>query len=96
MKPNEAAVRTVGMFRRQTYTRRPLAGDYILGRTGVSWSVNRVVGEEGAVARLSEGQQDEKAACGIVVRAARADATDAWETAGAGQFRLLESCRVPA
>jgi hypothetical protein len=80
-------------FRRRTYTRRPLTGDYILGRTGVSWSVNRSLGE-GTVARLTEGQQDKQSAFGMVVRAARADATDAWETAGAGEFRLLESWRV--
>lgn len=83
----------MNLFRRQTYTRRPLAGDYILDRTGVSWSVNRSVGE-GTVYRLTEGQTDKNAACGAVVRAARADATDAWETVGAGEFRLLKSCRA--
>jgi hypothetical protein len=81
-------------LRPQTYTWRPLAGDYILGQTGVSWSVNRSLGD-GTVVRLTEGEPHKGAARDTVVGAARADATDAWEMAGAGEFRLLEAYRTP-
>ena len=80
-------------FQPQTYTRHPLAGDYILDRTGVSWSVNRSLGD-GAVARLTEGGAYKEAARDAVVKSARTDATDAWEAAGAGEFRLLEAYRT--
>jgi hypothetical protein len=79
-------------FQPQTYTRHPLPGDYILDRTGVSWSVNRSLAN-GAVARLTEGGASKVAARDAVVKSARTDSTDAWETAGAGEFRLLEACR---
>jgi hypothetical protein len=82
----------MSLFRPQTYTRRPVVGDYILGRTGVSWSVNRSLGD-GTVARLTEGEPHKNAARDAVVGAASADATDAWEMAGAGEFRLLASYR---
>ena len=80
-------------FQSQTYTRHPLAGDYILDRTGVSWSVNRSLGN-GAVARLTEGGVHKGTARDAVVKSAHTDATDAWETAGAGTFRLLEAYRT--
>jgi hypothetical protein len=75
-----------------TYTYQPLAGDYVLGRTGVSWSVNRSLGD-GAVDRLDEGEAHERAAREAVVRGARADATDAWETAGAREYHLIGGYR---
>ena len=79
-------------FHSQTYTRQPLTGDYILDRTGISWSVNRGL-ENGAVARLTEGGASKEAARDAVVTSARTDATDAWETIGTGEFRLLEAHR---
>ena len=81
------------LFRPQIYTRRPLDGDYILGRTGVAWSVNRSHGD-GTVARLTEGEPQKNAARDAVMGGAAADATDAWEMAGAGEFRLLASYRI--
>ena len=75
-----------------TYTQIPAAGDYIVGRTGVSWSVNRSLGG-GEFARLREGVSDASAARGDVIAAARADATDAWETAGRDEFRRLAAYR---
>ena len=80
------------LFRHQIYTRSPVLGDYILGRTGVAWSVNRSLGD-GTVARLTEGEPRRNAARDAVMAAAGEDATDAWETAGAGEFRLLASYR---
>lgn len=81
------------LFQPQTYTRHPLAGDYTLDRTGISWSVNRSLGN-GAVARLTEGGAYKGAARDAVVRSARTDATDAWESTGTGEFRLLEAYRT--
>ena len=76
-----------------TYTYQPLPGDYVLGRTGVSWSVNRSLGD-GVVDRLDEGEGHKPTAREAVVSLARADATDAWEPAGAGEYRLIGGYRT--
>ena len=81
------------LFRPQIYTRHPVSGDYVLGRTGVAWSVNRSLGDD-IVARLSEGEPHKNVARDAIMGAAAADATDAWEMAGAGEFRLLKSYRT--
>jgi hypothetical protein len=76
----------------RTYTRRVPVGDYVLGRTGVSWSVNRSLGD-GVVDRWDEGETDQATAREAVLNRARSDATDAWETAGAGEYRLIRGYR---
>jgi hypothetical protein len=79
---------------RSIYTRRPIIGDYVLGRTGVSWNIERSLGVDG-VARIQSGVTCESTARDAVVTGARADATDAWETAGPGEFRLIRGYRTP-
>jgi hypothetical protein len=73
-----------------TYARHTIAGDYVLARTGVSWSVNISQGDA-VVQRLDEGAR-ESSAREAVMRLARADATDAWETAG-DEYRLIGGYR---
>ena len=79
---------------RWIYTRSPLIGDYVLGRTGVSWNVERSLGVNG-VARIQSGIPCQSTARDAVLRGARVDATDAWETAGPGEFRLIRGYRTP-
>ena len=71
---------------RRTQTRRVPHGDYLLGRTGVSWSVNRSLGD-GVVDRCDQGETHQATAREAVLERAGADATDAWETTGAGEYR---------
>jgi len=76
------------------YTRKPLIGDYVLSRTGVSWNVDHSVGVDG-VGRIQSGLTCKFTARDAVVRGARADATNAWETAGPSEFRLIRGYRTP-
>ena len=75
-------------IRRRTYAQQPQCGDYVLCRTGVSWSVNRCEAD-GAFARLSEGGQRRAVAVQAVLDGARAAGTNAWQAIGATEYMLL-------
>jgi hypothetical protein len=77
---------------RPTFTRSPSSGDYILGHTGISWSVDRRNGN-GSVMRMSEGGRRRATALEALLSLAAAERTDAWETAGAGEWRLIKRHR---
>ena len=49
------------LMQRPTYIERPKDGDYVMRFTGLTWSVLRRTGEEGAFI-LSTGHRDRKAA----------------------------------
>jgi len=50
------------LMQRPTYIERPKDGDYVMRFTGLTWSVLRRTGDEGAFFILSTGHRDRKAA----------------------------------
>ena len=80
------------VFARQTLTRQPPPGDYVLGTTGFSWSVRRSDGH-GSAHSISEGARDRKTALAKLLVLAEADHADAWETVGDGVFWRLRQFR---
>jgi len=73
------------MTGRATLTTQPRGGDYVLLPTGYSWNVRRSHGD-GAASSISEGDRDRRTALSKVLSLAETDHTDAWETAGTGEF----------
>jgi hypothetical protein len=80
------------VIRRRTFTECPSRGDYILGATGVSWSVDRTNGD-GSVNRISAGERNKKIALASLLSLAESDHTDAWEPFGSSAYRLIKGHR---
>ena len=82
------------MFRRETLTANPPAGDFILSPTGYSWNVRRSLGD-GSASSIVAGERSKAVARAGLMSLAETDKTDAWETAGTGVFWLLRRFRRP-
>ena len=80
------------MMQRPTYVQRPRDGDYIMRFTGLTWSVVRRTGEEGAFI-LSTGYRDRKAALVQVRSLTERDQADGWEPDGPDLFRQITRFR---
>ena len=82
-----------GMMQRPTYVQRPRDGDYIMRFTGLTWSVLRRTGEEGAFI-LSTGYRDRKAALVQVRSLTERDHANGWEPDGPDFFRQVTRFRT--
>ena len=80
------------MFRRAVFVTQPPPDDYIVSPTGFTWNVRRSLGP-GTVLAVSAGTSTRAAALALASRLAKDDRTDAWETIGAGDFRLIQRFR---
>ena len=80
------------MRSRPTYIQHPKDGDYLMRFTGLTWSVLRRTGEEGAFI-LSTGHRDRKAALLEVQSLTERDHSDGWESIGADWFRQVSHLR---
>ena len=76
------------VLRRDVFIAVPRQHDYILGSTGVSWTVDRVLGAT-SVSRISTGERSEVQARSAARALAARDGTDAWQVAGIGSYRLI-------
>ena len=83
------------MIRRDIFTATPPSGDYMLSTTGLTWSVDRTR-SDGVVVRVVAGERNRKGALARLLALADGDSTDAWESFGAGSYRLIKRCRIPA
>ena len=80
------------LMQRPTYIERPKDGDYVMRFTGLTWSVLRRTGEEGAFI-LSTGHRDRKTALSLVQSLTERDQSDGWEPVGADWFRQVTHFR---
>jgi hypothetical protein len=78
---------------RRTYIQRPRDGDYLMRFTGLTWSVLRRTGEEGAFI-VSTAHRDGKAALLQVQSLTERDRSDEWEPAGPDLFRQVTRVRT--
>jgi hypothetical protein len=81
------------LMQRPTYIERPKDGDYVMRFTGLTWSVLRRTGEEGAFFILSIGHRDRKAALLQVRSLSERDRSDGWEPDGPDLFRQVTRFR---
>ena len=81
------------LMQRPTYIKRPKDGDYVMRFTGLTWSVLRRTGEEGAFFILSMGHRDRKAALLQVRSLTERDRSDGWEPDGPDLFRQVTRFR---
>jgi hypothetical protein len=79
-------------MQRATHTARPLAGDYIISFTGLTWNVLRSTGELSATS-VSSGDRDRKTALARVRTLTEQDSADGWETDGPDLFRQVTRFR---
>jgi len=77
---------------RPRYVQGSRDGDYVMRFTGLTWSVLRRTGEEGAFI-LSTGHRDRKTALSLVQSLTERDQSDGWEPAGADWFRQVTHFR---
>ena len=75
----------MSLMHRPTYIQRPRDGDYVMRFTGLTWSILRRTGEEGAFI-LSTGYRDRKAALLQMQSLSQRDESDGWEPVGADLF----------
>ena len=80
------------LMQRPTYIERPKDGDYVMRFTGLTWSVLRRTGEDGAFI-LSTGHRDRKAALLQVRSLTERDRSDGWEPDGPDLFRQVTRFR---
>jgi hypothetical protein len=83
------------MFHRDVFTARPLAGDYILRATGVTWGIGRS-NADGSFLQMSAGERQKNVALAMLVMLADRNSADAWETVGGGSYRLVKRYRSDA
>ena len=83
------------MLRRDVFIVRPPSGDYILSRTGFSWGIGRS-NVDGSVLQMFAGERKKNLALAALVMLADRDGADAWETVGAGSYRLVKRYRSEA
>jgi hypothetical protein len=76
------------MMQRDVYTSKPVAGDYILSFTGVTWNVLRHTGN-GAAMSVSTGDRDRKMALARIRTLSETDGADGWEADGQDLFRQV-------
>jgi len=82
------------VIRRRIFSADPPPGDYILTTTGLTWNLDcRSAGD--SVLRLVAGEQHKPSALAKLLELAERDSVDAWETFGAGSYRLIERYRLP-
>lgn len=81
-------------MRQATLTTPPPDGDYVINPTGFSWNIRRSRGD-GTADSIAVGDRKRSAAVARVIALADAARTDAWETAGTGEFWLLRRFRPP-
>lgn len=80
------------MLRRDVFTARPPAGDYILRSTGVAWDIGRS-NVDGSLMQMSAGERERNVALATLLMLADRDGADAWESAGTGAYRLVTRYR---
>jgi hypothetical protein len=83
----------MSLMHRPTYIQRPRDGDYLVRFTGLTWSILRRTGEEGAFI-LSTGHRDRKAALLQVQLLTERDQSDGWEPDGPDLFRQVTHFRT--
>jgi hypothetical protein len=77
---------------RETLSKLPRQGDYILSPTGLTWNVLRR-NENHSGQSISVGDPDRKTALARLRSLTEADHSDGWETAGKGLFRRVTRFR---
>jgi hypothetical protein len=77
---------------RPKYVQCSKDGDYVMRFTGLTWSVLRRTGEEGAFI-VSTGHRDRKAALSQVRSLTERDESDGWEPVGPDWFRQVTQFR---
>jgi hypothetical protein len=80
------------LIQRPRYIQHSKDGDYVMRFTGLTWSVLRRTGEEGAFI-LSTGHRDRKAALSQVQSLTERDQSDGWEPVGPDWFRQVTHFR---
>jgi hypothetical protein len=83
------------MLRRDVFTGRPPAGDYILGSTGLTWGIGRS-NVDGSLMQMTAGEREKNLALATLLMLADRNGADAWETIGAGSYRLVKRDRSEA
>jgi hypothetical protein len=83
----------MSLMHRPTYIQRPRDGDYLMRFTGLTWSILRRTGEEGACI-LSTGHRGRKAALLQVQSLTERDRSDGWEPDGPDLFRQVTHFRT--
>ena len=83
------------MFRRDVFTARPPAGDYVLGTTGLTWGIGRS-NVDGSVMQMTAGEREKSVAVATILMIADGNGADAWETFGTGSYRLVKRYRSMA
>ena len=83
------------MLRREVFTARPPAGDYILRPTGLTWGIGRS-NVDGSVMQMTAGDREKNVAVATLVMLADRNGADAWETVGTGSYRLVKRYRCEA
>ena len=81
------------MLRRNVYTVRPPAGDYILCPTGVTWNIRRS-NDDGSFMQMTAGEREKNVALGTLLMLADGSGADAWETVSTGSYRLVKRYRT--
>ena len=79
-------------MQRPTYITRPIDGDYIMRFGGLTWSILRRTGPEGAFI-LATGDRDRKAALARMRSLTERDCADGWEADGPDLFRQVTRFR---
>jgi hypothetical protein len=80
------------MLRRDVFTARPPAGDYILRPTGLTWGIGRS-NSDGSVMQMTAGDREKNVAVATLLMLADRNGADAWETVGTGSYRLVKRYR---
>jgi hypothetical protein len=83
------------MLRRDVFTARPPAGDYILRPTGFTWGIGRS-NVDGSVMQMTAGDREKNVAVATLLMLADRNSADAWETVGTGSYRLVKRYRSDA
>jgi hypothetical protein len=80
------------MMQRETFTARPVEGDYILSFTGISWNILRRIGLDSGMS-ISTGDKNRKTALARIRSLTEADRSDGWEDGGMDLFRQITRFR---
>jgi hypothetical protein len=80
------------VIRREVITSTPLAGDYILNFSGLTWNILRSNGDRGG-ASISTGDRERRTALAKLKSLAETEHTNGWESAGGGLFRQIARSR---
>lgn len=83
------------MLRREVFTSRPPAGDYILRSTGLTWGIGRS-NVDGSLVQMTAGEREKNVAFATLLMLADHNGADAWETVGMGSYRLVKRYRCEA